>query len=132
MRGLFLLALSYHVGARSAQAQTGAQIEGANVLWTGTGNGFRVSGVVGRIMYWTQDNGSVHVVTAQIPGTQAIVASDPLGIEALADDGEVFKFNGSSWDHYGNLLPRGPVDVERHTLGQLKARFRDPSPQTGR
>ena len=81
--GLFLLALSWHLGAQNVQAQA---------------------------------------------------PSNP--IVACRDDGNVvFTANGdmyvrnAQWAFSGNVFAGSSVNVEQHTLGQLKARFRDPAPQ---
>ena len=46
----------------------------------------------------------------------------------MLENGDVFQYSGSGWTPVGNLLGSGPVNVQQHTFGQLKARFRDPAP----
>ena len=90
--GLCLLALSYHFGAQSAQAQSGATL---------------VNGAVCGNYCQTQ--------------------------YAYMSNGDVFETNdnGATWHLKGNVLAGGPVNVEQHTLGQLKDRFRSsPMPTT--
>lgn len=94
--GLFLLALSYHLGARSATAQAGSMVTGFSTYGAG-------SGASNMDCFVITPNGDVfgrNLATGYEPG--------PLN------------YLGNFWSG------GGPVPVERHTLGQLKARFRDP------
>ena len=56
-----------------------------------------------------------------------IIATDPAGFSVLLENGDAFQYGGSGWNSVGNLLS-GAISVERHSLGQLKARFRDAAP----
>ena len=90
--GLFLLALSYHLGAGSAVAQAPA------------------NPIVGMA---SPTNGSVTVVTA---------------------DGTVYGNLGSyntPFSIVGQVFG-GAVSTTPRTIGSLKARYRDPQPQTNR
>lgn len=88
--GMFLIALSCHLGARNASAQMG--------------------------------------------GTTAVgvsLSNANSGVCALAANGDVYLATDPSlrvWQLAGNIFAAGPTNVERHSLGQLKARFRDPAP----
>ena len=90
--GLFLLALSYHFGAQSAEAQA-------------------------------PSNPVVGVSSPAYANVQVVMTSN----------GDCFTSGdyGQTWLHTGNCFGGGPINVERHTIGQLKTRFRDPAP-TGR
>ena len=126
--GVFLLALSYHLGGSTATAQS-SQIEGAKVLFTGTGNGWRASGVVARVYYWMTDNGSPVVLSPSIPGTQPVLDTDPMGNAVLLGDGEVLKYTGSGWAVVGSIFT-GPVPAIHESWGQLKSRYGQKSTPT--
>jgi hypothetical protein len=126
--GMLMLALSYHLGARTAMAQ-GGQIDGGKVLFSGIGNGWRASGVVGRDFCVMTDNGSQMTFSPPIPGTQPILDTDPMGSAVLLGDGEVLKYTGSGWVAIGNILP-GPVPALHESWGQLKSRYAPKSAPT--
>jgi hypothetical protein len=119
--GAFLLALSYHLGASSATAQS-SQIDAGKVFYSGLGNGWRASGVVGRIFYTMVDNGSSTTLSPAIPGTQPILDTDPMGRAVLLGDGEVLEYTGSGWAAIGSIFP-GPVPAMQESWGKLKSRF---------
>jgi hypothetical protein len=126
--GMFLLALSYHLGANTATAQSG-QIDGGCVVLSGLGNGWRASGVVGRDFYTMMDNGSSTTLSPAIPGSQPIVDTDPMGRAVLLGDGEVLKYTGSGWVAIGSIFS-GPVPALRESWGQVKARYHATSGMT--
>ena len=122
------LALTYHVGARNASAQS-STVECAEVA-TDT-----FAATAGRIVYAAGDQGSgTPLINFQtyppVPGTSPIVAvKAPTNgfIAVMLANGDVYWANGFQvWTYAGNILSGGAVNVEKHTLGQLKARFRDP------
>ena len=120
--GLFLLALSYHLGAQAAQAQVGSDVQGAALAFVPAGFGVRASGVVGRVFYSMLDNGAIQALSPAIPGTQPILATDPAGRNVLLADGEVLQYNGAGWNLLGNLFP-GPVPALHESWGALKSRY---------
>ena len=125
--GLFLLTLTYQLGARSAGAQSGSAIDGASLQAQPYSSETPIAaGVVGRIFtYLYLDAGSTpFVIPVPIPGAQRVIATNPLHY-VLLENGDVLHYNGVGWDPVGNLLG-GAVNVEKHTLGQLKQRFRTP------
>ena len=125
--GLFLLALSFQMGVRVATAQTGSAIDGGAFAWvTGLASGWRFSGVEGRSFHAMEPGGRRYDPSEPIPGTARIIATDPAGFSVMLENGDVYQYGGSGWNSVGNLLG-GAISVERHTLGQLKARFRDPA-----
>ena len=139
--GMFLLALTYHLGARTAQAQVGGVPELATL-----------SG--------TLNDGQTIPLPTYSDGTRADEAECKWTV-SLRDVNTDFGYTSffhcsadnrvvSAYDCTSNCVPTdptyfhcsvnfliiatrvtAPVSVERHTLGQLKARFRDPAP-TGR
>ena len=122
--GMFLLALGYQLGARSAGAQGGAQIDGAAIAMSQ--NPFtdppRASGVVGRTFYfWYQ--GGTHVAGAPVPGTETVIATEPNYEQVMLANGDMYQSNGDSWTYLGNLLG-GATATHRQTWGALKARYR--------
>lgn len=118
---ILILALAYQHGARSAQAQSGGQIDGAAVATSATG--VRASGAVGRVFHLMLENGTQRAYAPPVPGTQAILATDPLGIGVLLADGQVLQFNGSGWTHTGDLIPVA-VPAALPAWGQVKDRYR--------
>ncbi len=120
--GIFLLALSYHLGATNARGQVG-------------GTGWFISGVSGGIPWVTTASGDVW---RYVPGNgwlsspnifggassgQTIVALVPG--EAVTSTGEVWygTVNGAPWANAG-APPLGPTPAALPTWGQLKAQYR--------
>ena len=92
--GLFLLALSYHLGAKDAGAQAGGQIVG--------------------------------MAATQI---DASPSSHSAWVAVLTPNGDVYTSRVDGGTAYytglaGNIWGGGPVNVEKGSLGQLKARYR--------
>jgi hypothetical protein len=118
--GLFLLALSYHLGARSARAQVGGSVEAAGVA-----NGFNA--VVGRTLYTMSFSGSP-LARPPVPGSDPIVAADgnESGNQVLLASGDAYFFKPTGtpggWVFQGNLFG-APTPAERTTFGNLKARY---------
>ena len=118
--GLFLLALSYHLGARSA---------GAQVSITAAGAALGFNAAVGRTVYTLSFGGSP-VVRPPVPGTDAIVAVDGNGSgnTVLLANGDGYAFNPNStpggWILQGNIFSGGPTSAQRETFGSLKVKYR--------
>ena len=121
--GIFLLALSYHLGATTALGQS-STIDGA-VLNSGI-----FTGAVGRTFYWrNRCNDELHEVPA-IPGTSKIVATASAGsncgggyYQAVLENGDCYGSDGSSWLYVGNVLG-GLTPAQRETWGAMKSRYR--------
>ena len=130
--GLFLLALSYHLGARSA----GAQILGQPIGNIADGNACAVLG------------GSIYAVRlTSLPGPNGPPASIPLprpgnviGVGAtedslepayigmawvIYDDGAVYHYTlAAGWEQVASLFSVTPVAAQGTTWGQVKDRYR--------
>ena len=126
--GMFLLALSYHLGADSAKAQAGL----VTVASEATNSNVHVA-VVGRTIHFagTDGEGALSSVTRgslpPVPGTGAVVwanaANGTQWFVAILDNGDVYHFiDGSGWVLAGNLVS-GPTPALRQSWGQLKARY---------
>jgi len=128
--GLFLLVLSYHVGAVNAQA--GASFTAGGFQYEGSpASGVRASAVLGRIMYEMDENGNVSSIADPVPGTAEIIATNPLASSAVLINGDVLYYNGTNWVTVGSFNG-APVSVLRQTFGQLKAHFRGSARDAGR
>jgi hypothetical protein len=100
--GVFLLALTYHLGARSATAQA-VVLEGPSCV----GNYFSAS--IGHVL-WVVSGGGLAHITAPIPGDSPVVATSGTGLVILAN-GDCYlnrTFSDSRgtegpWEFYGNL-----------------------------
>jgi hypothetical protein len=123
--GVFLLALSYEVGANHASAQTGGVIEGAAIDWvTGLPAGWRCSGVEGRMFHALEPVGGRRYDPPEpIPGTAEIVATDPAGFAVMLADGSVYQYNNPGWTFEGSLLG-GTTPAHSESWGEVKARYR--------
>jgi hypothetical protein len=126
--GLFLLALTYHLGARSAGAQAPA-IEGANY------DGTNATGVVGRTFHWGNGGGpgcgpfQQFQIATPIPGTSPVVATVAqigcLGTSnrVLLENGDCYGSDGGAWLYLGNMLGAA-TPAARESFGALKSRYR--------
>ncbi len=125
--GLFLLALSYHLGASSATAQGGTVVEGAALqLVPGTPEGNRASACVNRIWRWMRPGGVPQEFPVPVPGTSRIVATDAWQ-NVLLENGDWYLYSGSGWVYQGSIAGGAPTPAQRATFGQVKARYA-PSP----
>jgi hypothetical protein len=118
--GLFLLALSYHLGARNATAQ------GEVIGPVGFDQYARPFLVIGRVIYRMGDDGLPAVYPAEpVPGTAAILGVDD-AVAVLAD-GSVYRvdvlFDPGHWKLFGSF-PVGATPTQRATWGAVKARYR--------
>lgn len=126
--GLLMLAGAYAMGARSAGAQggqphtaVGATVYGQSTLVLASDGSLFAS-------HW-QDRSWQYMgqVTPQLSAPfVALVAGDQL--YAVEQNGNVFVHPTTepfgTWEPFGNAFFGGPVNVQQHTLGQLKQRFR--------
>ena len=115
------LALAYHFGAKSVDAQVSGQIDGAHIYSPNGPNGtILVSGVVDRTFFW---NGQA--VGPPVPGTGRVIAThggDGFYLVVL-DNGDMYRATTGNWSFGGNLLG-SPTPAEGITLGQLRVRYR--------
>jgi hypothetical protein len=124
--GLFLLALSYHLGARSASAQIGG-------LQAGFGFPF-ACGVEGRTVHVMQRDGlgTFETYPDPLPGSSPAVGvwADDSGLSAthayvVLANGDVYHgFYGQGWTLTGNLLSGAPTPAQAQTWGRVKSAYR--------
>ena len=138
--GVFLLALSYHLGARNA----GAQVPGAITALAYSGTSYQTCMAVtasGDLYEWSngwQPRGNVFGGSS---GGRTVVEMDgemgaPYRFFALVSDGEVFALadNAPPYSFASIGYPAGPTPVQRESFGALKSRYRgecaaQPAPQ---
>ena len=120
--GLFLLALSYNLGARSAGAQAGGSIAVGDINMGGQGG---IAALVDRLLYRATDGPPFETYgpTPPIPGTEPIVAVYGPDPRAMLANGDVYRLSGSAWILAGNVLGSG-TPAQRATFGALKKRYR--------
>ena len=123
--GLFLLALAYHLGARSAGAQSGSGIECA------AAEDRYCSAVIGRQLYTIYPPDPMSI-TAMIPGAAPVVACG-WGTVVL-EDGDIYRCQMSgagmpigSWTFAGHFPASGPTPAQSISIGQLKAKYATPA-----
>ena len=136
--GLFLLALAYHLGARSAKAQAGSCIVAGSIA------PYRYSVVSwhvvaansSRMVYY---NGAV-VGGGPVPGSSPIVAvgADEQGdipggssVGVILDDGSFYGEtpDNPSWQYISNTQAGcAPTPAQGISIGQLKAKYATPAP----
>src|SRR5258705_3517527 len=134
--GVFLLVLSYQWGVTSATAQSGGTP--AAGAFNNTFSGTILTFVIDRTFFTCVDDGAAFQPTQidePVPGSSPIVATGSAGgaSEVYLANGDVYtRGNGPGlpWSFWGNV-PGGATPAKLTSLGQLKARFRDPAP-TGR
>jgi hypothetical protein len=119
--GLFLLALSYHLGARNATAQSGV-LEGA-AIDAGAG-GPMISAVLSRTFLTFYGWGPPNSIPEPIPGTSPIVATSAAnGTLVLLENGDIYGPGSGSWELRGNILS-GPTPAQRESFGAMKTLYR--------
>ncbi len=114
--GIFLLALAYQLGARSAVAQSGSTIEAAAAS---SFEGPEV--VINRYLWRTGGTLAEPPVTLDctvpVPGSSPVVGCG--GHWVILADGSFYYSNGTSWTPVGRFPVGGPT-----AQGQLRARYR--------
>jgi len=119
--GILLLALSYHLGARSAWAQGRARLTAASIVPTGGGVAFTAAkGRTVHVGLITAFTGlSTTTVLNPVPGTARIASTGTdgatvlgrMGVYALLETGEVYVANTSAgvWNSIGTLESSPPA-----------------------
>ena len=129
--GILCLALTYHLGARSAGAQAGGG-EGMGIDDTGSGgSGAWASACVNRIFYSMHPAASGEPldrfdVAVPVPGTSPVVGTTCFGWRSavvLLANGEIWGSNGDRWEYGGNLFG-GATPAQQESFGSLKAKYR--------
>ena len=121
--GLLCLALTYHLGALSSSAQSGASIEGPELEQHG--GGIAASGCVNRVLYV-----SGVAVAPPVPGASAIIATAVLANSSLPygvvlANGDMYLYHDpGGWARSGNMLGELPTNAPNATWGQVKTRYR--------
>lgn len=140
--GLFLLALSYHLGARSAGAQAGS--DPVTAVQTSTGNAYApdlvatASGAVFHGLHGYLGENPTWLMVGHIATTSPIIAIHQEGsaggavyVSAYSAGGDYFRSSdyGVSWQLLGNVFS-GPTPVQsQQTWGSVKAKYAAPAPQ---
>jgi hypothetical protein len=115
--GLFLLALSYHLGAAGAHAQATGGVE--CVSYT-EGRGIAV--VNHRFYEVALTNPPTFMDFGPLPAAARAVACGDHGV--VLEDGTVWAcLNPNVWQGFGTLPLSGPVPTQQESWGQLKARY---------
>lgn len=122
--GLFLLALSYHLGATNAQGQMAQPLDGPHIDSPGGPNGSAwMTGAVGRVFY---ANGVPH--PAPIPGVARVVATAGTGTSAwpyvvMLENGDFYYGTETQWTFFGNTIG-SPTGATPKSWGKVKADYR--------
>ena len=68
---------------------------------------------------------------ALVPGTARVICIGGAQPSVVLENGDTYVWNGSpDWRYLGTFPSAGPVGTSSRSWGQLKARFRDSSPQS--
>jgi hypothetical protein len=121
--GICLLSLAFHLGARSAKAQTGALDAAEITEFYGAIPGV----VISRMMYEGHGGGGgpLTVILSDprpIPGSAPVVALNAVEHTVLLANGDYYELQHDGWILTGNMLG-SPTSVTKSTWGQLKARY---------
>ena len=127
--GLFLLALTYHLGAKSAGAQGAGTIVCVN--WGQNSNPPQLAFVSDRTFYLASASSPCSPIPlgGPIPGSSPVVnagfgGSADYNALVVLDNGDVYSNDTSfsSWTLRGNLLCA--TSAQRATWGQIKGQYR--------
>ena len=129
--GLFLLAVVYHLGARSAGAQAGTTIGG---LAVGGLDSRTITFVRDGLFYRSPDGrAGPYVVQTPVPSGSPVVATsgtrDASGLVVL-EDGSVYAYELGEWQLQMNILG-GSTPAQSISIGQLKAKYATPQGKAG-
>jgi hypothetical protein len=129
--GIFLLALAYHLGARSAGAQVGG-----GLLTAGECVDYdKTVACVDRTLYLTWASDPVTTYPS-VPGTAPVIAVGYQNHQVLAmlSNGDTYRctYNtGGPWEFICNAVSGpGPVPAQGISIGQLKAEYATPAKDT--
>ena len=115
-----LLCLVGLLGMRATRAQ-GQTPSGFDAVGFGyVGSTFVV---IGRTVYQMDPSGNLNE-RPPIPGTSRVIAIGGDYESLILEDGSVYRNNGTRWQFVGAFPNGGAVGISRHTLGQLKQRYR--------
>ena len=117
--GVFLLALSYNLGARNAAAQVGFEAPEWDYGIVTIVQGRTV--IIGRPSAAAASGLDLEVLP-EPPGTGQIVSASGLERRVLLDNCDVYQWYGG-WVFKGNMLS-GPTPAARESFGALKSRYR--------
>jgi hypothetical protein len=130
--GMFLLALSYHLGASTATAQAsgnpvvgGFQESGQTGVITANGDELEFLSSSGEAGTWIRA-GNVFAGTSVSPVNNPVAAAwtGPIGDGVATAGGDVFHGHlGGVWTYQGNALSSVPTPTIRESWGQVKARY---------
>jgi hypothetical protein len=125
--GLLCLALAYHLGARSAGAQSGGGVECAAV------DGSALYAVINRYVYH-RDPGAgdwqIRLYASEpIPGASRVMACGAYHV--ILEDGSLYVWDGvgggsGSW-RLEQQFPTGATPAQSISIGQLKAKYATPT-----
>jgi len=127
--GVFLLMLSFHLGAQSVRAQSGPFFRVLN-----PGNSLVIE-TGGQIFYLDKSSPPIWRQPSSVPPVPAstLVAGD--GVAYIAEDGTVWwPISESAWQSLP-LPGSGPVSPQRESFGALKSRYRgaaEPASEAGK
>jgi hypothetical protein len=111
--GIFLLALAYHLGARSAGAQAPGGVECIEVQG---GAGFAV---IDGYSYMVNGSGVVTRIPVPVPGKAVACLFEWV----LIEDGRFFNYYDGVWSLAGTLPFGGATPAQSISIGQLKAKY---------
>jgi len=129
--GLLLLTLSYHPGATDTVTPSASTPVAS--AFNATFSGVVLTFVINRTFYACfesatgTDNFRQTTIPQPVPGSSTIIAtgSSGGGNYVLLENGDIYVAgNGADWVSAGNAITGGSVNVERHSLGELKQRYR--------
>ena len=134
--GILCIVAAYHLGARTAGAQSGTCIIAGGVRpWrTGSTDMLYVTAVGSDRSVYYQGT----AVGGPVPGSAPIVAAgsaDGPVVEVLLGDGGIYVLDppgeGTTWRYYGSACGGscgcGPVPAQGISIGQLKAKYATPA-----
>src|SRR5438132_215026 len=116
--GIFLLAVAYHLGARSATAQ-GSLAECVGF------DDYSGSAIINRELWVALNTSPIRVekvLGGPVPGTARVVACGYKGV--VLENGEVYRNPGGGWEDQGTFPFSGVTAATQETWGGVKARYR--------
>jgi hypothetical protein len=112
--GILCLAITYHLGARSAGAQAGGGIDCVNT------NGGQGSAVINGYSYMVDGGGVVRRIAVPVPGRAVACQFQTV----LLDSGQLLEYSeGAGWTLLGTLPFGSATPAQSISIGQLKAKY---------